>query len=97
MSQPMVVSSDHTLHSTPTLPIHTYPLTHPPPSHTPLTHLTYTLITLTHTLTHLISLVKLGKLLHLLLLQASWDLFDVVCEDGDDPMEDGEHGLWDDL
>ena len=56
-----------------------------------LTILIYPLTTLTHTIPHLISLVKLCKFLHLVLLQASWDFLDVVGEDGNDPMEDSEH------
>ena len=89
-------------HSTPP---HTLTHVHPP-SHYTLTHrphYTHTLTTLTnpslhsHTLPHLISLIKLCKFLHLVLLQASWDFFDVVGEDGNDLMEDSEHGSWDDL
>jgi len=41
--------------------------------------------------------VKLCKLLYLVLFQESWDFFDVVGEDGNDPVEDSERGLWDDL
>lgn len=81
----------------------TYVVTHGTPSpHTPLPSLhTHTLSILTlshpHTPTNLISLIQLCKLLHFVLLQSSWHLFDVMCEDVDDLVEHCEHGLWDDL
>ena len=82
---------------------HTHAVTHgTPPPHTPLPSLhSHTLSTLTlshpHTPTNLISLIQLSKLLHFVLLQSCWHLFDVVCEDVDDLVEHCEHGLWDDL
>ena len=47
--------------------------------------------------TNLISFFKLGVLLHLLLLQACGDLFDLIGQQLDDLGQQTEHSLWDDL
>ena len=47
--------------------------------------------------TNLVSFFKLGVLLHLLLLQACGDLFDLIGQQLDDLGQQTEHSLWDDL
>ena len=45
----------------------------------------------------MVSIVKLSKLLHLVLLESCGDLSDPVGEDPNDLVEDCEHGLRNDL